>query len=87
VDAAGGEEGPRPSAWEIQAPDSSPVVSSQRRLIPPIPEGEADRERREGVTGRYVAFQTAEVAIPRNLFANIPRLIAELRPPPITSTA
>jgi hypothetical protein len=37
--------------------------------------------------GRYVAFQMAEVAIPRNLFAGILRLIAELRPPPITSTA
>jgi hypothetical protein len=31
--------------------------------------------------GRYVAFQMAEVAIPRNLFADILRLIAELRPP------
>jgi hypothetical protein len=28
-----------------------------------------------------------EVAIPRNLFADILRLIAELRPPPLTSTA
>jgi hypothetical protein len=36
---------------------------------------------------RYVAFQMAEVAIPRNLFADILRLIAELRPPPVTSTA
>ncbi len=33
--------------------------------------------------GRYVAFQMAEVAIPRTLFANILRLIAELRPPPM----
>ena len=32
--------------------------------------------------GRYVAFQMAEVAIPRTLFAHILRLIAELRPPP-----
>ena len=32
--------------------------------------------------GRYVAFQLAEVAIPRALFADILRLIAELRPPP-----
>jgi hypothetical protein len=32
--------------------------------------------------GRYVAFQMAEVAIPRQLFADILRLIAELRPPP-----
>ena len=37
--------------------------------------------------GRYVAFQMAEVAIPRNLFADILRLIAELRPPPLNSTA
>jgi Transposase DDE domain group 1 len=36
--------------------------------------------------GCYVAFQLAEVAIPRNLFADILRLIAVLRPPPITST-
>jgi hypothetical protein len=33
--------------------------------------------------GRYVAFQMAEVAIPRTLFADILRLIAELRPRPI----
>src|SRR6476661_5155669 len=31
---------------------------------------------------RYVAFQMAEVAVPRTLFAEILRLIAELRPPP-----
>jgi hypothetical protein len=37
--------------------------------------------------GRYVAFQMAEVAIPRELFANILRMIAELRPPPLASTA
>jgi len=29
--------------------------------------------------GRYVAFQMAEIAIPKNLFADILRLIAELR--------
>ncbi len=32
--------------------------------------------------GRYVAFQMAEVAIPRTMFAGIQRLIAELRPQP-----
>jgi hypothetical protein len=37
--------------------------------------------------GRYVAFQMAEVAIPRNLFADILRMIAELRPMPLPSTA
>jgi Transposase DDE domain group 1 len=36
---------------------------------------------------RYIAFQLAEAAIPRNLFADILRLIAELRTPPVTSTA
>jgi Transposase DDE domain group 1 len=37
--------------------------------------------------GRHVAFQMAEIAIPRNLFAEILRLIAELRPPLAASTA
>jgi hypothetical protein len=32
--------------------------------------------------GRYVAFQMAEVAILKNLFADILRMIAELRPAP-----
>jgi hypothetical protein len=32
--------------------------------------------------GRYIAFQMAEVAIPRDLFADILRLIVELRAPP-----
>src|SRR5690242_7627454 len=31
--------------------------------------------------GRYVVFQMAEVAIPRQMFQEILRLIAELRPP------
>jgi hypothetical protein len=33
--------------------------------------------------GRYVAFQMADVAIPRNLFTDILRLVAELRDDPI----
>jgi Transposase DDE domain group 1 len=37
--------------------------------------------------GRHVAFQMAEIAIPRIIFSDILRLIAELRPPPATSTA
>ena len=32
--------------------------------------------------GRYVIFQMAEVAVPRELFQEILRLIAELRPQP-----
>jgi Transposase DDE domain group 1 len=35
---------------------------------------------------RYVAFQMAEVAISKNLFAEILRMIAELRPPQVAST-
>jgi hypothetical protein len=37
--------------------------------------------------GRYVAFQMAEIDIPRNLFADMLRMLAELRSPPVTSTA
>ena len=36
---------------------------------------------------RYVAFQIAELSIAKNLFADVLRLIAELRPPPVASTA
>ena len=32
--------------------------------------------------GRYVTFQLAEVAVPRQMFADILSLIAELRAPP-----
>jgi hypothetical protein len=35
---------------------------------------------------RYVAFQMAEVAISKNLFAEILPIIAELRPPRVAST-
>ncbi len=33
--------------------------------------------------GRYITFQLAEIAIPRSLFSNIPRLIDGLRPAPL----
>ncbi len=48
------------------------------------PEGQADQGRAQRVVshGRYVAFQMAEVAIPRRMFQEILRLIAELRPLP-----
>ncbi len=35
--------------------------------------------------GRYITFQLAEVAIPRSLLSNIPRLIDGLRPAPLTA--
>jgi hypothetical protein len=37
--------------------------------------------------GRYVAFQMAEVAVSRMLFAEILRLISQLRPPPDAAPA
>jgi hypothetical protein len=37
--------------------------------------------------GRYIAFQMAEVAIARDLFADMLRLITELRPPPESAPA
>ena len=37
--------------------------------------------------GRYVIFQMAEVAVPRELFQDILRLIAELRPPSAATPA
>ena len=37
--------------------------------------------------GRSIAFQMAEVAIPRHLFQEILQLIAELRPQPPPATA
>jgi hypothetical protein len=37
--------------------------------------------------GRYVAFQMAEVAIPKELLADILQMIAELRPKPDPSPA
>jgi Cytochrome bd terminal oxidase subunit II len=41
-----------------------------------------DDPLRENIHGRCVAIQMAEIAIPRNLFGDILRLIAELRPSP-----
>ena len=37
--------------------------------------------------GRYIASQMADVAIARNLFADILRMIGQLRPPPTASIA
>jgi hypothetical protein len=35
--------------------------------------------------GRYVIFQLAEVAVPRNLFAGLLRRIERLRGPPVAA--
>ncbi|GBF26352.1 hypothetical protein MnTg02_01390 [bacterium MnTg02] len=64
-------------------PQDSPstLTTGYRRLVP-FPE-----VRDAGVGsclphGRYVNFRMAEVAVPRELFHEILRLIAELRAPP-----
>jgi hypothetical protein len=63
-------------------------AGADQRLVADKPEGKADQDRRGDREPRpYVAFQMAEIAIPRNLFAEILRLIAELRPPLAASTA
>jgi len=36
---------------------------------------------------RYIVFQMAEVSVPKALFVDILQMIAELRPPPLASTA
>ena len=52
-------------------------------MVDDEPEGKADQIGAKVVShGRYIAFQMAEVAIPRGLFADILRLIVELRAPP-----
>ena len=55
---------------------------------PEPPQGKADQDRCEDRQPRPLCrFQVAEVTIPKNVFANILRMIAELRPPPLTATA
>jgi hypothetical protein len=44
------------------------------------PAREADQDRRSH--GRYVTFPMAEVAVPRQMFADILSMIARLRAPP-----
>jgi hypothetical protein len=47
------------------------------------PAREADQDRREGrQPRRYVTFQITEVAVSRQMFANILSLITRLRAPP-----
>jgi hypothetical protein len=79
-------------AQQRSAQGGTPAM--KRRALKPVPDAavgavrETLREHGEPEVvshGRYVAFQMAEVAVPRALLAKILRLIAELRPrsPPI----
>ena len=52
-------------------------------MVADQPARETDQDRRKGVShGRYVTFQMAEVAVPRQMFQEILWLIARLRAPP-----
>ena len=52
-------------------------------VVPDEFAGETDQDRRKVVShGRYVMFQMAEVAVPRQMFHDVLRLIARLRAPP-----
>ena len=71
----------RLQSWQL--PAHAGDARADQELVANEPEGETDQDRCEVVShGRYVAFQMAEVAIPRQMFQEILRLIAELRPQP-----
>jgi hypothetical protein len=58
-------------------------AGADQELVADELEGEVDQNRPKVVShGRYIIFQMAEVAIPRQIFQEILRLIAELRPQP-----
>jgi hypothetical protein len=58
-------------------------AGADQGLVTDESEGKAIRIGAKVVShGRYVIFQMAEVAIPRQMFQEILRLIAELRPQP-----
>jgi hypothetical protein len=62
-------------------PTDAGDAGADQRLVADKPQGELIKIGAKVVRhGRYVAFQMAEVAIPRNLFADILLLIAEMRP-------
>jgi hypothetical protein len=66
-----------------QFPAHAGDAGADQGLVADESEGKADQDRREGGGhGRYVIFQMAEVAIPRQLFQEILRLIAKLLPQP-----
>ena len=59
------------------------LAGADQGLVADDLEGQADQDRREGRQPRPLCiFQMGEVAIPRQMFQEILRLIAELRPQP-----
>jgi len=70
-----------------QLPQHAGNTRANQGLVTEDREGEAAQDRREGVNHRsYVTLHMTEVVIPKTLFADILRMIAELRPTPVTST-
>src|SRR5262249_20576281 len=66
-----------------QFPAHAGDAGADQGLVADDPEGQADQIGAKVVShGRYVVFQMAEVAIARQMFQEILRLIAELRPQP-----
>ena len=71
----------RLQSWQL-SPHACNTGADQG-LVADESEGQADQDRPKVVSnGRYVIFQMAEVAIARQMFQEILRLIAELRPQP-----
>jgi hypothetical protein len=72
-----------------QFPTHAGDARADQGLVTDKLEGQANKDRREVVShGRYVIiFQMAEVAIARQMFQEILRLIAELRPQPAPALA
>src|SRR5262249_59595172 len=70
----------RSNSWTIDLKGSGWVVTSLKDKLIKIGAKVASH-------GRYVVFQMAEVAIPRQMFQEILRLIAELRPQPPPASA
>ena len=73
----GASQGPRDES--VRACTVAPRVAFRgpRRASPPFDDAKVVRH------GRYATFQLAEVAVPRDLFGRILRLIDGLRPAPL----
>ena len=56
-------------------------------MVADKPEGKLIKIGESRESWAHSRLQIAEVAIPRNLFTEILRMIAEMRPPPAASTA
>ena len=73
---------PRAGVQPRQLPPHAGAPEGNRGLVPDEPAREGGEDRAKVVAhGRYLVFQMAEVAVPRELFGRILDRIARLRPP------